>query len=150
MTVAALVSELLEVANAGPPPAKALIGRLSPRASAITHGNDQLTYPAWAKGTRGTGDTYLTLGGAIEGIALYDDSRGWGAYAEIAVTEGTRAELEALLGSMRDVPPNPGGRSPPTIAAYVERGGKTVRVFVELDRADRTRVRRVTLHFQTA
>jgi hypothetical protein len=144
-----LVAELLDAANAGPPPAKALIALLSPRATAITHGNENLTYPSWAKGTRGSGDTYLTFAGDIAGIALYDDSRGWGAYAEIAVAQGTRAELEALLGTMRDVPPNPGGRSPPTISAYVERGGKTVRVFVELDRADRTRVRRVTLHFQT-
>ena len=35
------------------------------------------------------------------------------------------------------------------VAAYVERAGKTVRIFVELDKADPTRVRRVTVHFQT-
>lgn len=150
MSVASLVAELLDAANTGPPPAKALIALLSGRATAIAHGNDQLTYPAWAKGTHGPGDTYLTFGGEIEGVALHDDPRGWGAYAEISVAQGTRADLEALLGTMRDVPPNPGGRSPPTVSAYVERGGKTVRVFVELDRHDRTRVRRVTMHFQTA
>ena len=35
------------------------------------------------------------------------------------------------------------------VSAYVDRGGKTVRVFIELDTQDRTQVRRVTVHFQT-
>ena len=90
------------------------------------------------------------LGSRSVNVALRDDPRGWGAYAEISADGCPLAELVNVIGSTNPLPRNPGDfQSGPKVAAYVPRGGKTVRVFVELDRNDATVARHVTMHFQT-
>ena len=150
MTLAATVTELLDLANAGPPTARALHDALASRATAVTHGNANLDTPAWAKGTRGSGDTFLHFTGSLAGIALWEDGRGWGAYAELAVTSGTLADLTPVIGATTAVPRSPGDfHSGNKVSAYIPRGGKTVRVFVELAKGSTDAVTRVTIHFQT-
>lgn len=144
----ALLADLLDQANAGPPTATQLRARYEGRATQVTTAGPNLEHPSWTTSVNGADDVFIDLGGDVAGIQLHEDSRGWGAYADLAVVRGTLAEAEAVLGPTRSVPRNPGdSASGPTVAAYVERGGHTVRVFLELDDA-RTGVRHVKLHFQ--
>ncbi len=148
VTLKALVTDLLEQANAGPPTADALRARYEGSAKAVSIAGPNLDHPAWARSVHGKDDVFLELGGEVTGMQLHEDSRGWGAYVNLAIAAGTLADVEAVVGSTRGVPRNPDDfSSGPTVAAYVDRGGKTVRVFAELDTA-RTNVRSLMIHFQ--
>jgi hypothetical protein len=121
---------------------------LAPRASQRAPSSESLSTPAWASSARGN-EVFLTMSGDIAGVAVWDDSRGWGTYAEIAVARGTLAEIVAVVGAMQPVPRSPGDlRSGDKVVAYVQRGDRTLRVFVELSRADPSAAQRVTVHFQ--
>lgn len=148
VTLAALLADLLDQANAGPPTAAQLRARYEGRAKRVSTAGPNLDHPTWASSVNGAADVFLDLEGDVVGMQLHEDSRGWGAYADLAVTHGTLADAEAVIGSSRAVPRNPDDfSSGPTVASYVERGGHTIRVFVELDDA-RTGVRHVKIHFQ--
>ncbi|NVB83219.1 MAG: hypothetical protein HOV81_32905 [Kofleriaceae bacterium] len=148
VTLAALLADLLDQANAGPPTATQLRSRYEGSAKHASTAGPNLDHPSWTTSVNGADDVFLDLGGDVVGMQLHEDSRGWGAYVDLAVARGTLADAETVIGKTRSVPRNPDDfKSGPTVAAYVERGGHTVRVFVELDDA-RTGVRHVKLHFQ--
>lgn len=150
LSLSTAITALLDLAGATPPSGQTVEDAFTAHATKRETGNENLTSPAWAKGTHGTKDVFLSLAGDLAGIAIWEDDRGWGTYAELAVSRGTLAEVEAIVGATRAVPRNPDDfTSGEKVAAYVERGGKTVRVFVEMDRQDRTQVRRVTVHFES-
>jgi hypothetical protein len=137
MTLSAITTELLGLADSGPPAAGMIAHAFAARAT------KQDT------AVRRANDIVLTLRGPVASMAIWEDSRGWGAYAELAVTEGALAELEGVVGPTQPVPRNPDDfHSGEKRAAYVTRGGKTIRVFAELDKQDPTQVRRLTVHFQ--
>ncbi len=45
-------------------------------------------------------DLFVEIGGRIAGIRFGDDPRGYGAYAEVFVTNGTLGEVEAVTGPL--------------------------------------------------
>lgn len=150
LTLSAALTTLLDLAGATSPTAQTVESAFTVHATKRETGNANLTSPAWAAGTHGKKDVFLSLAGDLAGLAIWEDDRGWGTYAELAVNRGTLAEVEAVVGATQWVPRSPDDfTSGEKVSAYVDRGGKTVRVFIELDTQDRTQVRRVTIHFQT-
>jgi hypothetical protein len=148
MTLREALAELLGLGDAGPPTADALIARFGPLARQITLAGPDLTRPPWARRVSSAADTYLELEGEVAGLQVWEDGRGWGAYVEIAVTRGTRADVEAVVGATQPMPRAPGAFGVgDKVAAYVQRGGNTIRVFTELVRRGPD-VERVTVHFQ--
>jgi hypothetical protein len=148
VTLRALLADLLDQANAGPPTAAQLRARYEGSAKRVSTAGPNLDHPSWTTSVNGADDVFIDLDGDIAGMQLHEDSRGWGAYADLAVVRGTLADAEAVIGQTRSVARNPDDfKSGPTVASYVERGGHTIRVFLELDDA-RTGVRHVKLHFQ--
>ncbi len=148
LTAASLIAELLEMADAGMPTSLQTKDRLAARATATKTSGANLEIPAWARSTSGADDVFMELSGDVIGVHLSEDSRGWGAYAELFVANTTLAQVEAVTGATRFVPRNPGDfHSGETRAAYVERNGKTVRILAELSK-DGKGVRRVLMHFQ--
>ena len=82
-------------------------------------------------------------------IALSADRRGGGAYAVLAVAKGTLAEAEAVVGKTKFVPRNPDDfHSGRTVAAFVTRGDKMVRVLIELSKTNEKLVHEVVIHFE--
>jgi hypothetical protein len=75
MTLRAVLSDLLDQGKAGLPTA-----------------GPQLSRPAWAKRVTGGGDVFLELDGDLSGLQLWEDSRGWGPDAELAVARGRRGD----------------------------------------------------------
>jgi hypothetical protein len=149
MTFAQIVTELLALSKTEMPSAATIKSTFASRATKLETGDPDLKYPTWAEGTRGSSDIFLTLSGDCAGMAIWEDSRGWGAVAELAVTNGTRADLEKLVGPMKPMVRNPDDfHSGPKVAAYVARGDKSVRVFAELDKQDKSRVVRLTIQFE--
>ena len=130
------------------PKASDLRAYFAPRARAITVAGPNLDTPPWADAVGGADDVFVELGSAIIGVRLYDDRRGWGTYVQMAVASGTTADVEAVTGPLSTPPRAPEDFGPlSTVAAYVETGGRTVRVFAKhLDGA----VKLVTVHFQAA
>jgi len=150
MTLGALLAELLDQGNAGSPTARALQDHFRPRANKIAVAGPQLTRAPWAQRVSGADDTFLDLEGDVAGIQLWEDGRGWGAYAEIAVTRGTLADVEVVAGKTQPMPRAPGAfNAGDKVSVYVQRGGHTVRVFVELHKRGPD-VARVTVHFQSS
>jgi hypothetical protein len=148
MTLSAMLGELLDLARPGPPTAQALRDHYAPRAKKITTAGPQLSRPPWAKRVSGGDDVFLELDGDIAGLQLWEDGRGWGAYAELSVTRGTRDDVEALVGPTQSVPRAPGAFGVgDKAAAYIPLGGKTVRVFVEFVKRG-PEIACVTVHFQ--
>jgi hypothetical protein len=148
MTLRGLLEDLLILADARMPSAHALERRYSANAIAVATAGPMLDRPGWALAVRGASDVFLTLTGDLAGLQLWEDSRGWGAYAELAVTRGTLSDIEAVTGPTSSMPRAPDDfHSGPKVVAYVQRGGGTVRVFVEL-RDKTTDVCRVMVHFQ--
>ncbi|MEJ7600071.1 MAG: hypothetical protein WKG01_19340 [Kofleriaceae bacterium] len=147
MTLAEELRNLLAQAEGKWPTATELRTYLEPRAKAIAVAGEKLEHPAWANSVSGRHDMFLTLDDDVTGIQLYDDSRGWGAYAVLAVANGTLDEVESIVGETSWVPRNPGGGGAhDTVAAYPKIDDRTVRVFVHhLAR----RVSRVIVHFET-
>ena len=45
-------------------------------------------------------DSFVEIGGMVAGIRFGDDPRGYGAYAEVFVTNGTLQEVEAITGPL--------------------------------------------------
>jgi hypothetical protein len=137
MTLSAIMTELLGLADGGPPAAGMIAHAFAARAT------KQDT------AVRRPNDIVLTLRGDVPSMTLWEDSRGWGAYAVLAVTTGSLTDLESVVGPTQMVPRNPDDfHSGETRAAYVPKAGKTIRVFAELDKTDPTQVRSVTIHFQ--
>lgn len=137
---------LLDLARTAPPTAAELRAHYAPRAREIRLAGPNLEYPAWADGVRSADDIYIELGDDIIGVHLWDDSRGWGAYAELAVARGTVGDVEAVVGALREPPRAPGNFGEGTVvAATPEIAGHRVRVFARhVDGA----VKRVTVHFE--
>lgn len=148
VTLQQLLADLLGTATAGPPTAESLRDRFLPQAKRVTTAGPNLTPAAWARRVSGAGDVFLDLDGDVAGLQLWEDSRGWGAYAEVAVTKGTLADVEAVAGPTQPMPRAPGAiGAGDKVSVYVPLGGRTVRVFAELVRRGPD-VDRVTVHFQ--
>jgi hypothetical protein len=148
MTLREALSELLDRGNSGPPTARALIDHFSPRAKKVAVAGPQLTRAPWARRVGGADDTFLDLDGDLAGLQIWEDSRGWGAYVELAVRKGTLADVEAVAGATTPMPRAPGAfNAGEKVAVYVQRGGRTIRVFAELVKRGPD-VAVVTLHFQ--
>lgn len=137
MNLSAIIAELIGLADTGPPAAAAVAHAFAARAT------KQDT------AVRRPNDIVLTLRGDVAAMTIWEDSRGWGAYAALAVTKGSLADLESVVGATKAVPRNPDDfHSGEIRAAYVPKAGKTIRVFAELDKQDHAQLRRVTIHFQ--
>lgn len=149
MTLRDVVADLLAQAASGPPTAAALLERYQGSATSMSTAGPQLSHPEWASRVNGAGDVYLDLDGVdLHGLQLWEDSRGWGAYVELAVARGVLADVEVVTGPTKPMPRAPGAtRAGDKVSAYVPAGGKTVRVFVELVQRGPA-VARVTIHFQ--
>ena len=149
MTFRALLADLVDQSKGGMPTAKALIGRYSPRAKASMKAGPNLDHPKWASTITGADDVFLDLEGELAGLQFYEDSRGWGAYAVLAVAKGTLAEAEAVVGKTTFVPRRPDDvHSGRTVAAHVTRGDKIVGVFIELSKTNEELVHEVMIHFE--
>jgi hypothetical protein len=148
MTAASLIAELLDMSKAGMPTAVQLRQRLEPRATSLKLSGPNLDIPNWARSTAGADDVFMEMAGDVIGVRLEEDSRGWGAYAELFVKNTTLAHVEKVTGTTKFVPRNPDDfHSGETRAAYVDRNGKNVRIFVELTK-DGKGVQRVLMHFE--
>ncbi|HUS33545.1 MAG TPA: hypothetical protein VMZ53_33815 [Kofleriaceae bacterium] len=149
MTAASLLAELIEMSKTGMPTAIQLRDRLAPRATSQKLSGPKLEIPKWARSTSGANDIFMEMTGNVIGVRLEEDSRGWGAYAELFVNDTSLAEIEKVTGKTKFVPRNPDDfHSGETRAAYVERGDKMVRIFVELTK-DGKGVQRILVHFET-
>ena len=139
--------DLLDQAASTWPTAATLRDHFAPRARSIRLAGPDLEMPSWAHSVGGSGDVFVELEGDLAGVRLYDDPRGWGAYAVFSVARGSLADVEPVLGALAAVPraPDSAGRAE-TVAAYPEIGGRAVRVFVEHDAGT---VKQVTVHFET-
>jgi hypothetical protein len=145
MTLADEIRGLFAQVSATRLPAAAdLHAYLAPRARAITVAGPNLEHPAWAKQVSGAQDVYVELGdGDVTGIHLFDDSRGWGAYATLYVRRGALADVEAVTGALQPVPRRAFGAE--QAAAYPEVAGHRVRVFADHDAG---KVSLVMVHFE--
>ena len=147
MKLADTVAALLSLASNTPPTAVEIEQRFRGQATARATAGENLDPPTWTSLVNGPDDVYLTLDGHVAGVQVWEDPRGWGAYAELAVLNGTLAEVESVVGPMAPMPRAPDDfHSGQHVAALVERAGRTVRVFAELARDER-RVVRVTVSF---
>jgi hypothetical protein len=145
----ALIAELLEMAKTGMPSAVQLHGRLEKRATSDRRSGPNLDIPKWARSTAGADDIFMEMAGDVIGVRLEEDSRGWGAYAELFVKPTPLADIEKVTGQTKFVPRNPDDfTSGDTRAAYVKRGDHDVRIFVELTKDGKNTVQRVLMHFE--
>jgi hypothetical protein len=127
-TATALVRDLLELRPT--PNAGQLRDRLAPYATEISTAS-RGEWPSWARESA-NGYIYLTCGGDVRGVIVWDDPRGWGTYAKIVVAAATLADIEKAVGPTHEVPRNPDDTiSGDTVAALLEVDGRTRRVFVE-------------------
>jgi hypothetical protein len=148
VSATALIAELLEMSKSGMPTAVQLRQRLEPRATSLKKSGPNLYIPTWGRTTAGRDDVFMEMAGDVIGIRLEEDSRGWGAYAELFVKDTTLAEVEKVTGKTKFVPRDPDDfTSGETRSAYVKRGDKDVRIFVELTK-DAKGVKRVLMHFE--
>lgn len=149
VSATALIAELLEMSKTSMPTAVDLRKRLEPRATSVKRSGPDLYIPTWGRTTAGGDDLFMEMAGDVIGIRLEEDSRGWGAYAELFVKNIPLADIEKVIGKTKFVPRNPDDfTSGETRAAYVDRNGKNVRIFVELTK-DGKGVQRVLMHFET-
>lgn len=149
MKLVDVLADLLNQANDGPPTAEMLEAHLAPRATEVTRAGPHHNKPSWATTVGSANDVYVTLGGDVLGVYLHEDPRGWGAYATLHLGRGTLAEVEALLGEGSVAPRRPDDfYSGQSTTFYLPRGGKTVRVFVELQRSSKTDIDNIMIHFQ--
>ncbi len=148
-TATSLIAELLEMSKADMPTAVQLRERLAPRATSVKTSGKNLNIPKWARSTSGANDVFMEMTGDVIGVRLEEDSRGWGAYAELFVQNTSLAAVEKVTGTTKLVPRNPDDfHSGETRAAYVDRGGHHVRIFVELTKDKKQNVQRVLMHFE--
>jgi hypothetical protein len=107
MTIADQLHGLLSLVQPAHMPAvEELRAHLEPRARDVSTAGPCLVAPVWAYGVSGADDVFIELEpeGDITGIRLWNDSRGWGARAEISVRRGTLEDLEAVVGASREMP----------------------------------------------
>ena len=148
MTLPEELRALLDQATASLPTAAELRDHLAARARSISVAGPNLERPAWAPGVDDASDIFVELGGDVIGIHLWDDARGWGAYAELAVARGTLAEIETVTGPLERVPARPGGGPRrDVVSGYPVVAGRRLRVFVEHEAGA---VKLVTVHFERA
>jgi hypothetical protein len=142
-----MLTNLFDILNAGPPSAVELEACVGAQATDRMVAGPNLDHPSWAPWVNGADTVYLTLDGDLVGAQVYEDSRGWGAYVELVIRQGTLADVESVTGPTQWMPRAPDDfTSGQKVAAYVERAGWTVRIFVELARDD-TSVHHVTLSY---
>jgi len=147
VTTIEVLTVLLDLVGDAPPTAAQIEQRLAGFATARDVSGPNLDHPAWASLVNGADDVYLTMEGDVAGVQVYEDSRGWGAYAEVSVVRGTMADVESVVGVTSEMPRRPDDfSSGARMAAYPWRNGFTVRVFTELDR-DGQGVRQVTVSY---
>ena len=147
MTLAEVLAQLLDLVGTTASSAADIQDRFSALSTALQLAGPNFEHPPWATAVNGKSDVYLSLGGDVAGIHIWEDFRGWGAYASVVVTRGTLADVESVVGPTQPMPRAPDDfHSGEKVAAYVERQGKTVRVFTEL-RRDRAGVQNVTVSF---
>jgi len=147
MTLVELLMILLDLAQHGPPSAIEIEARLAALATAREVAGPNLDHPDWAHSVNGGNDVYLSMAGDVAGVQAHEDSRGWGAYAEVAVRRGTLADVESIVGPLSEIARNPDDfSSGRRVAAYPWRNGWTVRVIAELAANDLD-VRHVSLSY---
>ena len=88
------------------PNADELRAHLEPRATDVSRAGPWLLAPVWAYSVGGADDAFVELDpdGDVPGIHVWNDSRGWGTYAEITVRRGTLRDIEAVVGPSREMP----------------------------------------------
>lgn len=149
VSAVALITELLEMSKPGMPSAIELRKRLEPRATSVKLSGPNLDIPKWARSTAGADDVFMEMAGDVIGVHLEEDSRGWGAYAELFTKPIALADVEKVTGKTKFVPRDPDDfDSGETRAAYVKRGDHDVRIFLELTKDGKNDVRRVLMHFE--
>jgi hypothetical protein len=147
VTLVEVLNVLLDLVRDVPPSAVQIEERLAGFSTAREVAGPNLDHPAWANSVSGGEDVYLTMDGGIAGVQVYEDSRGWGAYAEVAVREGSLEDVESIVGPTGAMPRRPDDfTSGARVSAYPWRNGFTVRVFAELA-GDGRGVRHVTVSY---
>lgn len=102
----------------GPPTAADLRTYFESRRVAIKTPGPTLERPAWAAVVTPE-DHFVDLGGGVAGVRFGDDPRGYGAYAELTVHEGSLGEVEEITGSLAEMRPNrPPGPGPAIRSPY--------------------------------
>lgn len=145
MTVSEVVIALLASIGRKLPKAAEVVAALAPRALSVS--DDR---PEWASEEHGE-DVFLELAGDVHGVAIWNDSRGWGAYAKVYVARGSLEELAAAVAGAGVGPFGPPLPALPddvsgvtTVASYPTLKGHGVRIFVDHRGGD---VKHVTVHF---
>jgi len=134
--LSAIVTELIGLADSGPPAAGMVAHAFAARA---TRQDTALRRP---------NDIVLTLRGDVATMTIWEDTRGWGAYTALNVTKGSLADLGASSARPRQWRATPTTSTRRDPCCLRPEGGKTIRVFAELDKQDHAQLRRVTIHFQ--
>ena len=148
VSATALIAELLEMSKTAMPTAVELRKRIESRATSVKRAGPNLDHPPWARTIAGADDVFMEMAGDVIGVRLEEDSRGWGAYAELFVKPTPLADIEKVTGKTKFVPRDPDDfTSGETRSAYVDRGEHDVRIFVELTK-DGKAVQRVLIHFE--
>jgi hypothetical protein len=89
-----------QVTDARIPAAAELHEYFQARGLSIKPAGPNLERPPWST-IVAPEDSFVEIGGdSVAGIRFGDDPRGYGAYAEIVVTTGTLAEVEAVTGPL--------------------------------------------------
>lgn len=141
---------LLRLADTGVPTASTLRAYFAPRARAIAVAGPNLDWPNWASRAHNRDDVYVDLVGDVIGARLWDDERGYGASAELAVHNGQLADVERVTGPLVMSPPDPGSLDPTdaSVAFVTPRGRPDYQLKVTVNH-ERDVVRQVTVQFPT-
>jgi hypothetical protein len=88
------------------PTADEIRAALETRARDISEAGPFLVAPVWAYAVGGAEDIFVELEpeGDVPGMRLWNDSRGWGSYAEISVRRGTLRDVHEVIGQTSDTP----------------------------------------------
>jgi tetratricopeptide (TPR) repeat protein len=131
------LTALLERVFAEPLPDAAALRELyvSRGAYKITDAGPNLDRPPWASAV-GADNLFVHIErGDISGVRLWDDPRGWGTYAEVALARGDQAEVEKVLTTHFKEPlsnPPPIPYAPRMLMTQTTVGGRTVRVILKI------------------
>ena len=108
------------VTEARLPTAADLHGYFQARGLAIKLPGPNLERPPWST-VVAPEDSFVEIGGNVAGIRFGDDPRGYGAYAEVFVTNGTLQEVEWVTGPLSSTVPR-GSRYEALFVRVVVRG----------------------------
>jgi hypothetical protein len=122
--------------EAGPPTGADLRVYFGSRGLAIKEPGPNLERPAWARIVTPE-DRFVDLTGGVAGVRFGDDPRGYGAYAEISVTNGSLEEVEEITGPLAEMQPRrplhpgpPARSSQESLFVRVEAGEHRAAVYV--------------------